>query len=389
MRFVKSILIVVSFSFALALFADEVDELIKKLGSDEWSEREAASKALAEKGETVVPALLKEYKKTEDFEVKSRIVTILDKLGYPSPEGMEKIEEIITDYEKSRFADEEEDAEEAEQQKEESEKKAKEKELKLLEELRKIKHSADYLVRLLATKTEVERRSKAVAELLSGLIGGGIGDIPGMKLNLPKKLGPGVKMRMKVVIVRGGKKKVVEVEDGKVVKGGGIDRNATPLTALIRTVKEAEDRRLRISAINALGLRGEKRAVSVLLKLLESNDDELRNAAAEALRKITGNDFGPYPDTNPEKVEEELQRWKEWWDANKDNEEYQLPKSRKQEDAESEVVPAEKELEKLLKRLERLRKRMTERKDAERKEQKKEKKEEKEDEKEDEDVGEF
>lgn len=378
MKVLKMLISLFLVSVLSVSFADDVDELIKKLGSDEWKEREDASKALAEKGESIIPTLLKAYKETEDFEVKSRIVTILEKLGYPSPEEMERIEKAVSEYEKMRFPDGKEGEEDGkEKQKKENE---------LLDELSKIKHSADYLVRLLATEMDVEKRSKAVAELLDGLISG-VGNIPGFKWNLPKKLGPGAKVRMKLVVVRSGKKRVVVVEDGKVVRGGGIDHNATPLTALLRVVREAEERRLKIRAIGALGLRGEKGAVSELLKLLESSDDELRNAAAEALRRITGNDFGPYRGADPEKVEEELKKWKEWWDANKDKEEYQPPKLQGEEKEEPKVgLPEENELKRMMKRLEELRKEMLKRQ-LERKEE--EKKEKKKEEEEDEDVGEF
>ncbi|MCX7702848.1 MAG: hypothetical protein N2234_01930, partial [Planctomycetota bacterium] len=129
---VRTGIVAVVVSVAVFLLADEVDDLIAKLGVDEWSEREAASKALAEKGDSVVPRLMEAYKKSEDFEVRSRLVTILEKLGYPAPDECEKIEKLLNDYENLRFK-------EGENEEEKKEEKAAQ-EQSILEELQKIKN---------------------------------------------------------------------------------------------------------------------------------------------------------------------------------------------------------------------------------------------------------
>jgi len=329
MRVFKILLVAGILSISGVCFSDEIDDLLKKLGDEEWAEREAASKALAEKGDSIIPRLLETYKKTDDFEVRSRIVTILEKLAWPSPEDIERIEKLIADYENLRFKESSKEEPKEDKPNEEKEQELTNKETTIIEELQKIKNAADYLVKKLESKTEIEKHSKAVAEVLSGLVGGGVSDFGGAVVKLPKaQPGPNVKVHVKIVQVGpDGKKKEFEMKDGKIVKGGGINHNATPLTALLDTIENAENNtRLKIRAIVALGLRGEKAAVSTLLKLLTSADESVRDAAADALRKITGNDFGPKTGDTNEQVEKSLKKWEEWWNANKDKEEFYPPK---------------------------------------------------------------
>jgi uncharacterized protein (TIGR03067 family) len=57
--------------------AVEADRLIKQLGSDEFEQREAASKALEALGELALPALQNAAKKSEDAEVKQRLAAVV------------------------------------------------------------------------------------------------------------------------------------------------------------------------------------------------------------------------------------------------------------------------------------------------------------------------
>jgi HEAT repeat protein len=67
------------------------------------------------------------------------------------------------------------------------------------------------------------------------------------------------------------------------------------------------DLNARQAAIWVLGHCGRKRAVSLLMELLEHADDNLRRAAAEVLAELSGQNYGP-----------DITRWQAWWDRHKD-----------------------------------------------------------------------
>lgn len=60
-----------------SLGSKEIDRLVKRLGSDEFEEREAASKALSRAGKPALKALLKAAKDGEDLEVRTRAAKII------------------------------------------------------------------------------------------------------------------------------------------------------------------------------------------------------------------------------------------------------------------------------------------------------------------------
>jgi HEAT repeat protein len=63
----------------------------------------------------------------------------------------------------------------------------------------------------------------------------------------------------------------------------------------------------RQAAVWVLGRCGRKRAMLVLLELLENDNDTLRRAAAESLAELTGQNYGL-----------DVTRWQTWWDRHKD-----------------------------------------------------------------------
>ena len=55
-----------------------------------------------------------------------------------------------------------------------------------------------------------------------------------------------------------------------------------------------------------MGRIGDKRAVEPLIEALKDEDEGARWLAAEALKKITGNDFG-----------EDYEEWRKWYEKQK------------------------------------------------------------------------
>ena len=55
------------------------------------------------------------------------------------------------------------------------------------------------------------------------------------------------------------------------------------------------------------------RTVDVLIGLLASEHDAVRDCAAQSLRRITGRDFGPPPDADGAARRRAVARWKRWY----------------------------------------------------------------------------
>jgi len=83
---------------------------------------------------------------------------------------------------------------------------------------------------------------------------------------------------------------------------------------------EAENASLRAKAMDALLFIGLEEAVGDLLKLLRSEDGDVRFWAWERLcwQYPKGLDFGFDRAKSVEENEEAIKRWEEWWDGNKD-----------------------------------------------------------------------
>lgn len=67
------------------------------------------------------------------------------------------------------------------------------------------------------------------------------------------------------------------------------------------------DARVRLAAIGALGRSGRRVAVEPLMGALESGDESLRQAAADALAELTGWRYGP-----------DLAKWRAWWERHRE-----------------------------------------------------------------------
>jgi hypothetical protein len=97
--------------------------------------------------------------------------------------------------------------------------------------------------------------------------------------------------------------------------------------------------------------------VADLLKLLEKQGSKLKLEAAKALRKLTGQEFGPFEDSTLEDTEKALEEWKKWWEENKENEKYRFSEySGDDEDSGIVIQPGatQKQLEELQKKMKEL-----------------------------------
>jgi HEAT repeat protein len=75
--------------------------------------------------------------------------------------------------------------------------------------------------------------------------------------------------------------------------------------ALIAALKH-EDLGMRIAAADELGNKKNPKAIDPLITGLKENEEDVREAFAKALQKITEKDFG-----------HDHEKWKKWWDQNK------------------------------------------------------------------------
>ncbi|MCX7702849.1 MAG: hypothetical protein N2234_01935 [Planctomycetota bacterium] len=357
-------IVVVVFGFIGFLFADEIDDLLAKLGAEDWAEREAASKALVAKGSSVIPRLLEAFKTSGDSETKMRISAILKQLGHPGAEAVAEIEKCVSEY--RRLVDAPLTNEEFKKETE-----------ALLEKMRKLENVAPYLAERLGESADVDL-SLALAFFLNGLVEG-----MGEESSLG---GTTVIERGGQVIVRIGNRKIVmgEGDDGEEGFGEGL----TPAMALLGATKSG-DEKLNNAALRALVKRKELSVVGELIKyLLKSPSEEGTEAQlvlrrlrkqkeegqtaekekkvkirlAAALRELTGESFGP--DEKTEDFSSEIGKWTEWWNTTKDKPEYREARLKeeilllklKEAQARRQLRAFEKKQEELKKALEEIRK---------------------------------
>jgi HEAT repeat protein len=69
----------------------------------------------------------------------------------------------------------------------------------------------------------------------------------------------------------------------------------------------------RRAAAAACGQKKAREAVGELIPLLEDPEAPVQQAAHQALRQITGQDFGPEPDASREERRAAVQAWRDWW----------------------------------------------------------------------------
>ncbi|RKY19294.1 MAG: hypothetical protein DRP63_00840 [Planctomycetota bacterium] len=324
------------------LLADELQNTLNKLKSDDWKERQEAKKVLKERALEWADELLQVAKQEKDPEVRKALEEALAAAKYPSPAALDEAEKIIKEWLTLR------------QDKEKAGKEGK----ALVERLRKLRNIEHWFVRLAAGEQDKTRR-KAVSELLWGLLGGKSGST---EAAIFKGKDGRVMGRAKVVVVvvgAGGKKDVKVWKDGKLVTPDGRPNlNATPLTALIKALRSKDEVLVR-RALDALAQLGDKRAVGAIAPLLNKKDvpQPVLSAAIDALKRLTGVAF-----TDKQGLDEQQKAWQNWWNKNKDNPDYRPPKmsgntQQMSEDAKGRVVfgkEAQKMLEKIQKELEQL-----------------------------------
>lgn len=76
----------------------------------------------------------------------------------------------------------------------------------------------------------------------------------------------------------------------------------------------------RIYAIQAIAKFPAWQSVPVLLGLLDDKDWQIRNEAAKALTRLSGENFGIPKSSDTKKINEMIRdRWRDWWEKNKDS----------------------------------------------------------------------
>jgi HEAT repeat protein len=80
---------------------------------------------------------------------------------------------------------------------------------------------------------------------------------------------------------------------------------AEDVSTLIQEMRD-KDPLVRQGAARALGIIGDTRAVDPLIATLRDGNRHVQGDAAEALRKITGEDFGG-----------DHEKWQDWWERSK------------------------------------------------------------------------
>lgn len=348
----------------------KIDELVKQLGSDEWSAREEASKKLVDIGEPAIEALVKATK-SGDTEMRMRAKKVLEQLHWISPADAVQVDNLVDKYAgkadeklkaeidkqiKALKSADEDTHEEAADALEEIGKPAMEplKELAksadseladrardvmdqieygleayerdVFAEIKQIASSDFYLVRKLAPGKADEKRQGIIAEVLSGM------------LNLSLWNGPSN------VVVRGGKLvvgdqefdlppgafRLVEKGDKIFVNGqeyqlqGVIEKGVTPAETLGKLVamKEEGNFDLSVAAVTVCSAREETTATPYLMRVIKGyrpkvGDEKLVELCWKIMKAVSK--FEKEAPSVPESLEDAakmqsaIQEWQKWW----------------------------------------------------------------------------
>jgi hypothetical protein len=209
--------------------------------------------------------------------------------------------------------------------------------------VRQIGSAPYYLVELLSTKG-----ASAMEKIMARFLAESADMImTEADLNKAGRFGPGGRS-ITISTVNG--VKTVTVNGEQVNLLGKNPPAAKVLTAIVSDKKADKD--LKEMAVRALGARGETSAVGELIKLLGSAGGLLKVEVAAALRKLTGQEFGPTKSSTFEEVDQALENWKKWWEENKDNQKYHLSAAPAGEDDESIItdIDLQKRIQKLVKK---------------------------------------
>jgi hypothetical protein len=348
---------------------EEIDSLIKQLGSDDWQTRESATKRLIEIGAPAARAIAA-LRTSEDIEVRVRAAKILNSIGWVSPEDTAKIEELISKYageadgelvtkidelckklsdedykvreeatkslveigrpalskvEKLKESDDAEVKTRAERIAAEIIKNSQDIEAEVIKQIKEIKHADFYLVNRLATGSTEPQKEVKIAEMLSQLLNLTTSEGEDQSV-IVRRQGQGRVVVITKFKVLGQKGKGRVIINGKeITEGGGLKKGAHPAEVLIAIIKDEErSSELRARAARALATRSDRCAVTSLVNSLPQLKGKLHLTVAETLRKLTGERFGPFDNSTPEEQDKSVQEWKDWLEKNKENETYRF-----------------------------------------------------------------
>jgi HEAT repeat protein len=357
-----------------AKLQEEINSLVKQLGSDDWQTRENATKRLIEIGAPAAAAVTA-LRTSEDIEVRVRAAKILDAIHWISPEDTAKIEGLISKYvgepganeasgeqtakidelikklssedyktreeatkslieigrpalsavEKLKTSEDAEVKTRAEQIAAEIIKKSQDLEAEVIKQMKEIKQAVFYLIDRLSTGTTDPQREVKIAEILSGLLNLSSGDNEGDGIVIRGQGQGGVVViaRLKVLGQKG--KGRIIINGKEVTETESIKKGAHPAEVLTAILKDQEQNsELRARAARALAARGDKCAVMSLVNVLSDLKGKLQLSTAETLRKLTGEKFGPFENSTPEESAKSVEEWKGWLEKNKEDKAYRF-----------------------------------------------------------------
>ncbi len=107
--------------------------------------------------------------------------------------------------------------------------------------------------------------------------------------------------------------------DGKAEARRALVERLTRLTAgTLAQYLESEDAELRRAAALALAAKEDTSQVPKLIALLEDREPLAARAAHAALKALAGQDFGPARDATAEQRAEAVKKWRQWWEKQKE-----------------------------------------------------------------------
>jgi HEAT repeat protein len=263
--------------------APKIDELTKKLSSEDFKTREEATKELIEIGRPALSAVEK-LKESDDAEVKTRAERIAI--------------EIV--------------------------KKTQELEAEIIKQIKEIKHSDFYLLNRLCPASADKSREAKIAQILSGLLNLSTSQDGGDIIVRRQGQGTVVIVTKKLKILgKDGKARVVI--NGKEITENALKKDAEPAEVLVAIVRDEEQNsELRTRAARALAARDDKCTTTSLVNALPDLKDKFQATVVETLRKLTGQNFGPLENSSAEERDKGLQEWKEWLEKNKEDKTYRF-----------------------------------------------------------------
>lgn len=188
---------------------------------------------------------------------------------------------------------------------------------KSLEAIREVKDAAYYLVESLGVSPIKERDSILTRLLRSSVtLVTDLGDIDTIIFDEPG----GRKKTVKVTTDKTGKTVLIDAEKAQFLFLGENPPPGRMLTAI--ALDGTLEPGLRLTALKAIGERGETKAVKGLVILLNSSKGAVQLRTSRTLQILTGRRFGPFKNSTLEQTEKAINRWNGWWEKNKNNEKY-------------------------------------------------------------------